>query len=170
MSDPTDMLPYRPCVGLCLFNSTGKVFLGRRSGGSDQAEMTHAWQLPQGGIDAGEEPYAAALRELYEETSVRSVTWLGEMDRWLSYDLPRDLSGKAWKGRFRGQTQKWFALRFTGDETEINIHTPGGGHHRPEFVEWRWEDLSRVSDLVIPFKRDIYVQVTQSFTPFTMAG
>lgn len=170
MSTPIDTLPYRPCVGLCLFNAAGKVFIGRRAGGQDQVDMTHAWQLPQGGIDAGEEPYAAALRELYEETSVRSVTWLGELDRWLSYDLPQNLPGKAWKGRFRGQTQRWFALRFTGDETEINIHTPGGGHHRPEFVEWRWEDLSRVSDLVIPFKRDIYVQVTQSFMPFTSGG
>lgn len=168
MSTPVDTLPYRPCVGLCLFNSVGKVFVGRRSGGPEQVFMTHAWQLPQGGIDAGEEPYAAALRELYEETSVRSVALLGEIDHWLSYDLPLDLTGKAWKGRYRGQTQKWFALRFTGDEAEINILSPGGGHHRPEFVEWRWEDLSRVSDMVVPFKRDIYVQVTESFMPFTM--
>ncbi|MGE4373249.1 MAG: RNA pyrophosphohydrolase [Xanthobacter sp.] len=160
---------YRPCVGLCVFNPAGQVFIGRRLGASDQVDPAYCWQLPQGGIDAGEEPYAAALRELYEETSIRSVSHLAEAKDWLSYDLPGVVAGQFWRGKYRGQAQKWFALRFTGNEDEINISTPGGGAHKPEFVEWRWENLERVTDLVIPFKRDVYVQVVQQFRPFAMA-
>ncbi|MGQ3673626.1 RNA pyrophosphohydrolase [Xanthobacter sp. TB0136] len=169
MSHQQEPLPYRPCVGLCLFNGAGKVFMGRRAGGADQIDLAHAWQLPQGGIDKGEDPYAAALRELYEETSVRSIAFLGEIEHWLPYDLPEDVVGNAWKGRYRGQTQKWFALRFTGDDSEINIHTPGGGMHKPEFVEWRWEELARAPDLIVPFKRDVYLQVARHFQPFAVA-
>jgi putative (di)nucleoside polyphosphate hydrolase len=134
-----DELPYRPCVGLAVFNAQGLVFVGRRLSGPEHVDATHAWQMPQGGIDDDEDPYEAALRELYEETSIRSIRKLGEVGDWLKYDIPRDIVGQAWKGKYRGQKQKWYALRFTGDESEIDIATPGGGEHKPEFVEWRWK-------------------------------
>lgn len=159
-------LPYRPCVGLCVFNAAGKVFVGRRIGGPEHVDATHSWQLPQGGIDKGEAPFDAALRELYEETSIRSVTLLGEIGEWLSYDLPGRIVGEAWRGKYRGQTQKWFALRFTGADGEIDIARPGGGHHKPEFMDWRWENLDAVTGLVVPFKRDVYVEVVKGFRRF----
>ncbi len=117
-------LPYRPCVGLAVINSAGRVFIGQRSSGPEHIDETHAWQMPQGGIDAGEDPWPAALRELYEETSIRSVERLGEIADWLTYDIPRDIVGRAWGGKYRGQTQKWYALRFTGDDREVDILTP----------------------------------------------
>src|SRR6202166_3607172 len=132
-------LPYRPCVGTMVLNRAGRVFIGRRTSGPEHLDMVHAWQMPQGGVDPGEDPWPAALRELNEETSIRSVERLGEMADWLDYDIPRELVGQAWHGRYRGQTQKWYALRFTGEEREINVAAPGGGAHEPEFVEWRWE-------------------------------
>lgn len=119
--------------------------------------------MPQGGIDPGEEPYAAALRELYEETNVRSVSLLAEAPEWYAYDLPSMVAGRAWKGRYRGQTQKWFAFRFEGDEAEIDIARPGGGRHRPEFDEWRWERMERLPELIIPFKRGVYQSVVGVF-------
>ena len=109
-------LPYRPCVGTCVLNRAGLVFIGRRIDGPEHVDMTHVWQMPQGGIDPGEDPWPAALRELYEETNIRSVEKLGEIKEWLTYDIPREIVGQAWKGKYRGQKQKWFALRFTGDE------------------------------------------------------
>src|SRR5437870_13190618 len=102
-----DSLPYRPCVGTMVLNRDGLVFIGRRTSGPEHVDATHHWQMPQGGIDAGEDPWPAALRELREETSIRSVTKLGEVGEWLSYDLPSNVARAAWKGRFRGQTQKW---------------------------------------------------------------
>src|SRR6201989_238731 len=111
--------PYRPCAGLGVLNRAGRVFIGRRIDGPEHTDATHVWQMPQGGIDAGEDPWKAALRELYEETSIRSVEKLGEVADWLSYDIPREIVGEAWKGKYRGQTQKWYALRFTGHEREI---------------------------------------------------
>ena len=120
-------LPYRPCVGTMVLNRAGRVFIGRRTEGPEHVDMVHAWQMPQGGIDPGEDPWPAALRELYEETSIRSVERLGEIGEWLNYDLPADLVGQAWKGKYRGQKQKWYALRFTGDDREIDVATPGGG-------------------------------------------
>ena len=146
-------LPYRPCVGMMVLNREGLVFIGRRTDGPEHIDATHVWQMPQGGIDEGEDPYPAALRELYEETSIRSVEKLGEIADWLTYDIPRDIVGQAWKGKYRGQKQKWYALRFTGDDSEIDVAHPGGGHE-PEFVEWRWEPMERLPDLVVPFKRD----------------
>ncbi|HVL73595.1 MAG TPA: RNA pyrophosphohydrolase [Beijerinckiaceae bacterium] len=158
-------LPYRPCVGVALFNRDGRVFVGRRraQAGPEHVSGLYAWQMPQGGIDRGEEPLAAALRELYEETNVRSASLLAEAPGWYAYDLPERVATRAWKGRYRGQTQKWFALRFEGDDDEIDIFRPGGGRHRPEFEDWRWERLERLPELIIPFKRPVYEQVAAAF-------
>lgn len=163
---PSDQsLPYRPCAGLAVFNTAGRVFVGRRAGGPEHVDREHVWQMPQGGIDDGEDPYAAALRELYEETNIRSVEKLGEIPEWLTYDIPRDLIGQAWGGRYRGQKQKWYALRFTGEEREINISSPAGGH-TPEFIDWRWVELRALPDLVVPFKRATYERVVREFEKF----
>jgi putative (di)nucleoside polyphosphate hydrolase len=124
--------------------------------------------MPQGGIDPGEAPYEAALRELYEETNIVSVALLGETDDWLCYDLPVRLAGQAWKGRYRGQAQKWFAFRFQGEESEIDVESPGGGRHKPEFSAWRWERLARVPELIIPFKRAVYERVAEVFSAFAV--
>lgn len=157
-------LPYRPCVGIALFDRQGRVFLGRRRGEA----TTHGWQMPQGGIDEGEEPYDAALRELHEETDVRaaSVTRLGETEDWLSYDLPPELTKRSWRGRYRGQTQKWFALGFLGRDEEIDIARPGGGTHKPEFEAWRWDSLAAAPGLIVPFKRPVYERVAAVFAGF----
>ena len=160
-----ESLPYRPCVGVMVLNRDGLAFIGRRIDGPEHVDETHAWQMPQGGVDKGEDPWPAALRELYEETNIRSVEKLGEIDEWLSYDLPSDLIGHAWGGRYRGQTQKWYALRFAGAESEIDIADPGGGHE-PEFVEWRWEPIVNLPGLIIPFKRAVYERVVAEFARF----
>jgi putative (di)nucleoside polyphosphate hydrolase len=163
-----EQLPYRPCVGCAIFNHAGLVFIGRRAegGGPEQIDDVHVWQMPQGGIDDGEEAWPAALRELYEETDIRSVERLGAIGDWLAYDLPRGLAGQAWGGKYRGQTQRWFALRFVGDDREIDIATPGGGKHEPEFIDWKWERLERLPDLVVPFKRAVYERVVREFSIF----
>jgi putative (di)nucleoside polyphosphate hydrolase len=157
-------LPYRPCVGVVLINREGLVFVGRRKkeAGPEHVDDRHAWQMPQGGIDQGEDPYTAALRELAEETNVTSVSLLAETPDWLTYDLPADVIGIAWKGRFRGQKQKWFAFRFEGDETEIDIANPSGGH-KAEFDAWRWEPMENLPALIIPFKRPVYESVVAAF-------
>ena len=155
-------LPYRPCVGTMVLNRDGLAFVGRRVGGPEHSDFTHAWQMPQGGVDPGEDTWAAALRELYEETSIRSVEKIGEVAEWLAYDIPHELIGDAWNGRYRGQTQKWYALRFTGDESEIDIAHPVGGHE-PEFAEWRWEPMRNLPGLVVPFKRQVYERVVEEF-------
>lgn len=162
---PFDQLPYRPCVGVVLVNRDGLVFLGERRGGPEQVDAQHSWQMPQGGIDEGESPEEAALRELYEETNVSSVEPLAMASEWFAYDLPEPLARQAWKGRFRGQTQKWIALRFTGTEDEIDVLHPGGGKHKPEFVAWRWERLERTPGLIVPFKRPVYERVAREFLP-----
>ena len=151
---------YRPCVGVMLLNASGQAFIGRRrpKGARDRVDARHEWQMPQGGIDHGEAPYAAALRELWEETNVRSVALIGEVEPWLSYDLPPGGGGR-WEGKYSGQTQKWFFLRFTGQESEIDILHPAGGAHEPEFLEWRWEDPARLPGLIVPFKREVYERV-----------
>jgi putative (di)nucleoside polyphosphate hydrolase len=164
---PMDAQAYRPCVGIMLINPQGLVFVGRRKSRRGSAALggEHEWQMPQGGIDEGEAPYDAALRELCEETNVRSVSLLAEAADWLSYDLPSDVTKKTWRGRYRGQTQKWFALKFTGADTEIDIHTPDGGRHKAEFDAWRWERLQRLPELIVPFKREVYEAVCAQFAP-----
>jgi putative (di)nucleoside polyphosphate hydrolase len=165
-------LPYRPCVGVMLLNRDGLVFVGRRrtEAGGEHVADGYAWQMPQGGIDPGEDPYAAALRELYEETNVRTVSLLAEAPEWYSYDLPSMVAGRAWRGRYRGQTQRWFAFRFEGPDDEIDIRHPAGGRHKPEFDEWRWEDMRRLPDLIIPFKRPVYENVVAAFGHLYRAG
>jgi putative (di)nucleoside polyphosphate hydrolase len=158
-------LPYRPCVGMMVLNRAGLAFVGRRIDGPEHVDATHAWQMPQGGVDAGEDPWPCALRELHEETNIRSVEKLGEIEEWLSYDIPRDILGRAWGGKYRGQTQKWYALRFTGDDSEIDVALPAGGHE-PEFAEWRWEPIESLPKLVIPFKRPVYERVVKEFARF----
>jgi putative (di)nucleoside polyphosphate hydrolase len=155
-------LPYRPCVGTMVLNPDGLVFIGRRSAGPEHVDPRHEWQMPQGGIDPGEDPWPAALRELYEETNIRSVEKVGEAGDWLAYDLPREAAARAWGGQYRGQTQKWYALRFTGKDSEIDILHPGGGHE-PEFFEWRWEPPQNLPELIIPFKRRVYERVLAEF-------
>ncbi len=155
-------LPYRPCVGIMLLNRGGRAFIGRRAEGPEHVDETHVWQMPQGGIDEDEDPWQAALRELYEETNIRSVEKLGEIPEWLPYDLPPDVAKAAWRGRYRGQKQRWYALRFTGEESEIDIERPAGGH-KPEFIAWRWEPLANLPSLVIPFKQAVYARVVADF-------
>ncbi|WOJ89619.1 RNA pyrophosphohydrolase [Methylocapsa polymorpha] len=155
---------YRPCVGIMLLNRDGLVFVGRRRTKKTPQHLRqgHEWQMPQGGIDFGEEPFQAAMRELREETNVYSATLLAESPEWYTYDLPPEYLRKSWKGRFQGQRQKWFALRFEGEESEIDIETPAGGQ-KPEFDAWRWEEVDRLVDLIIPFKRPVYEKVVQNF-------
>jgi putative (di)nucleoside polyphosphate hydrolase len=147
-----------------LFNRAGLVFVGRRIGGPEHFDPTHVWQMPQGGIDPGEEPWPAALRELREETNVRSVERAGEIAEWLNYDIPRDIAGLAWKGQYRGQTQKWFAMRFLGTDSEIDVANPDGTQEA-EFAAWLWEPLQNVPELVVPFKRAVYERVVREFAP-----
>src|SRR4051812_46495450 len=123
-----DDLPYRTCVGMMLINTAGHVFIGRRAGGIEHVDDSHVWQMPQGGVDPGEDTWEAAKRELYEETSVRSVEKLGEIRDWLIYDIPRTVAGRTWKGRYRGQREQGDVIRFTGADFEINLGSPGGAH------------------------------------------
>lgn len=159
---------YRPCVGLALFNQDGLVFIGRRANKAlrEHVDETHQWQMPQGGIDKGETPLEAARRELREETNVVSAALLAEAPGWLSYDLPVDIGKEAWKGRWRGQAQKWFAFRLeAGAEGEIDPLNPPGGH-KAEFDAWRWERLDATPDLIIPFKAEVYRAVAVLFAPY----
>jgi putative (di)nucleoside polyphosphate hydrolase len=150
--DPAS-LPYRPCVGLMVLNSGGKVFLGKRI---DQS--IESWQMPQGGIDEGESPRETALRELEEEIGTTKVEFLREHPDWLTYDLPPQLIGIAWQGRFRGQKLKWFAVRFLGADADINVRTA-----HQEFSDWQWADIEDVLRLIVPFKRETYAQVIAAF-------
>jgi len=161
-------LGYRPCVGLMVVNPDGLVWIGRRAGAKKANEpegQGHWWQMPQGGIDPGEEPLEAALRELGEETGIEegSVEVIAETAEWLHYDLPEHLIGKAWGGGYRGQMQKWFLMRFLGEDAEINI-TPDDPD-ASEFDQWRWAPASELMDLIVPFKREVYRAVLDEFVP-----
>ena len=157
-------LPYRPCVGIMLINGEGLVWVGRRLPKWQGDRSAYIWQMPQGGITPGESAEAAALRELEEETAVRSVEVLGQARNWLSYDLPNELLGIALKGRYRGQKQKWFAMRFTGQDSEIDISARLG--HKAEFDDWRWAQPTELPQLAVPFKRQIYLDVVRTFGRF----
>jgi putative (di)nucleoside polyphosphate hydrolase len=165
-NDPAN---YRPCAGIMLLNHAGLVFIGRRRDPATDLVPAQAWQMPQGGIDEGEEPYDAALRELREETNVATVRLLAAAPDWYSYDVPGGMMRKSGRGPFRGQRQKWFALRFEGDEKEIDVDHPGGGAH-PEFDAWRWERMERLPELVVPFKRPVYEKVVKVFRTLIDAG
>lgn len=157
-------LPYRPCVGVMVLNPHGLVWAGRRipQENSEYDGSPQLWQMPQGGIDKGEDPLEAAYRELYEETGMRTVTLLAEASRWINYDLPPQLLGIGLKGKFRGQTQRWFAFRFDGEESEIAINPPPGGHSA-EFDAWEWKPMESLPGLIVSFKRAVYDQVVGEF-------
>lgn len=159
-------LPYRPCVGIMVLNATGLVWTGRRKvkAGDELEGASRLWQMPQGGIDKGEDAEPAARRELREETGIRSIELLDATPGWLTYDLPPHLIGVALKGRFRGQKQKWFAYRFTGPESQIAIDPPPGGH-AAEFDAWEWKPMTQLPSLVVAFKRPIYEAVVARFAP-----
>jgi len=147
-------LPYRCCAGVVLLNRDGLVFAGRR------ADAPDAWQMPQGGIDAGESPRQAACRELLEETGIAAIEPLAETAGWLTYDLPPELVGTALRGRYRGQKQKWFAMRFTGSDASIDL----GAAAHPEFDAWRWMTGEALVEAIVPFKRDVYRQIFSEFS------
>ena len=160
MADISHITAYRPCVGVMLINKSGLVWVGRRFEKQNDDGIGKWWQMPQGGIDEGEDPQPAALRELAEETGITSAKIVAEVPNWLTYDLPTHLIGKSWKGKYRGQKQKWFALEFLGSDSEIDLKSPG---HKQEFDAWRWVKMDEMLDLIIPFKREVYVDVIASF-------
>jgi putative (di)nucleoside polyphosphate hydrolase len=159
-------LPYRPNVGAVLFNRDGLVFVARRADMPNAEGPAGGWQLPQGGIDDGEDPAVAVFRELEEEIGTRKASILGEHPDWLTYDLPADLLGIAWRGRYRGQRQRWFAMRFTGEDSDIRLDLDP----HPEFDAWRWVPLTDLPALAVPFKRAIYEILTASFGHFATPG
>jgi putative (di)nucleoside polyphosphate hydrolase len=162
-----DPRPYRPNVGIALFDRRGRVLIARRikDDGPEIIVSGHEWQMPQGGIDVGEDPEAAAKRELWEETGVTSVAVLGRLDDWLAYDFPPYLGPPHKLAAFRGQRQLWFAMRFLGEEAEIDLNRPAPGEE-PEFSTWRWARLDAVPALVVPFKRAVYERVADAYRRF----
>ena len=152
---PFDERPYRPCVGIMVFNNKGLVFSGKRIDNPN-----NAWQLPQGGIDDGETVVEAGYRELLEETSISSVDYIAEYPDWINYDVPHNLADKLWQGQYRGQSQKWILFNFNGQDNEIDIHTP-----HQEFVEWQWTNPLDLTNKAIYFKKNVYEKINVLFLP-----
>ena len=158
------LLPYRPCVGIMLLNAENKVWVGQRAlTGDEPFGFEKAWQMPQGGIDKGETPLDAAKRELYEETGVQAAELIAEAPDWYAYDFPAGVN----KRGYRGQSQRWFAMRFTGTDDDINISAPDG--HAAEFDDWRWVEMRETVSLIVPFKRGVYEQVIAAFAHLASA-
>lgn len=157
MIDPNS-LPYRPCVGVMLINAQGQILAGLR-----KDSTATAWQMPQGGIDDGEKPRKAALRELWEETGITDdlVEFIGKSHDWVTYDLPPELLGRVWGGKYRGQRQKWFLYRYLGRDDQVNIHT-----EHPEFSAWRWITADEMITSIVPFKRAVYEEVVRHFRAY----
>ena len=162
MLDP-DTMPYRACVAVMLFNDIGQVWMGRRVPKWDAGHLTSRWQCPQGGIDPGEAPEQAAHRELLEEIGSNNAEIVAQTRDWHCYDLPREALGVALGGKYRGQQQKWFAMRYLGDESDINLIPPPP--HKQEFDAWCWVSLDTVTERVVPFKREVYAAVIEEFRP-----
>jgi putative (di)nucleoside polyphosphate hydrolase len=150
-------LPLRTCVGVAILNSKNKVFVGKR-----KDNPFDKWQMPQGGVDLDEPLLVAMKRELEEETSIKNIKVLKEFNQWLEYELPENLIGKIWRGKYRGQKQKWFIVKFTGEESEIDINTKN-----PEFIEWKWIDMNLLPDLIVDFKKNIYKNVLEELKKIT---
>lgn len=148
-------LPYRPCVGIMLLNNENKIFVAKRID-----TKVEAWQMPQGGIDDGEDPRDTAFREMEEEIGTKNATIIAENDNWLSYDLPDHLIGKVWKGKYRGQNMKWYLMRYQGQDSDINIDTA-----HPEFSEWMWMNMDQLIDSIVDFKRPLYRELVTLFSP-----
>ena len=151
-------LPYRLGVGAVLMNADGLVLVAQRLDTPGDA-----WQMPQGGIDKGEDPRETVLRELEEEIGTANAEIIGETDGWLTYDLPKDIRKTIWKGRYRGQKQKWFALRFLGRDADIDLEA----HKHPEFSAWKWAEFHTVPDLIVPFKKSLYQEIVDTFRHLT---
>jgi len=159
LSEARDPSLYRPNVGIMLLNADNMVFVAQR------IDMpSKAWQMPQGGVDKGEDVTAAAYRELKEEIGTDNATIVATIEDWLYYDIPPELGQKLWKGKWKGQRQRWFAMRFLGDDSEINIETED-----PEFSDWQWAELDVLPDLIVPFKRDLYAEVVRRFRPLVLS-
>lgn len=154
-------LPYRPCVGILLINRQGLVWVGKRTeGGGDEDVPTFPWQLPQGGIDKGETPQDAVMRELWEEVGTQKAEIVHEAAEWFYYDLPPEVLARKRKNTWGGQKQKYFGLKFLGKDSDVDLEV-----HHPEFVDWRWAKLEEIPELIVPFKRDVYEQVVEEFAP-----